>query len=125
MHHINGREHTVPWRNQETFPALGVFSASFSILMASFSNKSIYDSISATGALNLVMNSRSTTYKGFSNNLALFLRLRNALEAVKEKVGAINHCEVNSEMLFQRLLHFLGLVEAHQSYHMLVSVRPT
>lgn len=47
-------EHTVPWRNQETFPALGVFSASFSILMASSSNKSIYGLVSATGTLNFV-----------------------------------------------------------------------
>lgn len=60
---------------------------------------------------------RPGTYKGLSNDLALLLRLPDALEATKEKLGAINHRKVDSEMLLQSFLDLLALVKAHQSYH--------
>lgn len=55
----------------------------------------------------------SRTYKGLSNDLALLLRLPDALEAAKEKLGAINHREVDSEMLLKSFLDLLALVETH------------
>ena len=66
---------------------------------------------------------RLGTYKGLSNNLALLLGLSDALEATEEELGAIDYCKVDSEMLLKSLLHLFALVEAHQAYTKLVSVR--
>lgn len=60
---------------------------------------------------------RSSTYKGLSNDLALLLRLPDALEATEEKLGAIDHRKVDSEMLLKSFLDLLALVETHQSCH--------
>jgi hypothetical protein len=66
---------------------------------------------------------QSRTYKGLSNDLALLLGLPDALEAAEEELGAINYRKVDSEMLLKSLLHLLTLVETHQAYTKLVSVR--
>jgi hypothetical protein len=99
----------VPWRKYSTGPALGVFSASFSMRMASFSNRSM---TSHVNTIRFGVNGRRTSS---TDDLALLLRLVNALEAAKEELGTVDDGQVDTEVLVEGLLDLLALVEAHDA----------
>lgn len=59
---------------------------------------------------------------GFSDNLALFLRLSYTLEAGQKQFSSVNNRQVNTEVLPESLLDLLTFVEPHHSCGKRVSI---
>jgi hypothetical protein len=73
------------------------------------------DDFKTVSTLSLTHPRQLKVLTGRSNDLPLLLGVRNTRKTTQEKVGSIDNCEINAEVLSESLLDLLTLIETHTS----------